>query len=387
MQVACCKSSPPPPCFPAHKCSVCDPCCSCCCMQLQYSGMMTACELEAYGSPVLSVNAGASAQGAAAATDSTGATAPAADKSNASTKRVQKRGTAHDFIERPVKGQPSPVDTMQLQAGASVKAPDGFKTGPKPTPDSSHMTRQEWRQFKTRMGGANRMAAEPGSGPATPAAADGESTAAAGDRALAHQTTLQSARQPSNKVPPVSPDSVGFAAARPHAAPDEGKSPSSSLRAASTESPSAGKFSDNTSARQAHARADKHTPSGAGSPQRRAAQQGSAPLGSLRRATDDLPAWISQGKRIEEPLVASQRSIDMGAAIVAAQKAGALRGGGSEGGPPPRLPAEGASLGAVQCAGALLIVEMFVRVRGKVDALSKLCTMHNCRCEYACSMQ
>jgi hypothetical protein len=214
--------------------------------------------------------------------------APAAAAAAAKPKRTNKKASA-DFVERPSKAQPSPVDTMVMEPGVTLKAPDGSKAGPKPHSDPQHKTRAEWRAYceSLRRGTADKVAAA--------------------QKQQQQQQQQQQAQKASREQTPGSP--AGTRSGVP-AGPTAAQVPGGSQPPAIAGSVAASAAAE----RQQPAEAKL---AGGATPPQRAAASGNAPQRAdaaavhggklqapLRRATNDLPDWISQGKPKLRPAAA-----------------------------------------------------------------------------------
>ena len=239
-------------------------------------------------------------------------------------KRSNKKGNL-DFVERPSKAQPSPVDTMAMQPGVVLKAADGVKAGPKLPPDAQRMTRPEWRAYRNRLrrgGGGSAGAGGGGSAAPAQAAADAPRDALA-------------AREVASPY-----HGSGSVAPAPQA--DQRRGQGASAGSSDTHPPTATQHAEvarsqaavPVAAAQQGAAAQGNTPTadhvggGFAAARRSAARTVAGRLAApLRRATGDLPDWIAQGapKPPQAP-PEKQPSIDVGAVLAAA-----ARGGGDGG--------------------------------------------------------
>lgn len=85
--------------------------------------------------------------------------AGAADHSGASKANSKRRQMANDFVERPQASGPSPIETMQLQLGVTIKGTQGLRSGGARKPDQAHMTRAEFQAFAVRKAATARSVA------------------------------------------------------------------------------------------------------------------------------------------------------------------------------------------------------------------------------------
>eukprot|EP00892_Ulva_mutabilis_P001796 jgi/Ulvmu1/11617/UM008_0018.1 len=71
----------------------------------------------------------------------------------------RKGPTQTDYIERPRPNVPSPLDNIQLEAGVSLKGPDGTRTGPRPKKDPANMSRAEFVAYAAKKNRTSKAAA------------------------------------------------------------------------------------------------------------------------------------------------------------------------------------------------------------------------------------
>lgn len=214
-----------------------------------------------------------------------------------------------DYIERPRATGPTPLETIKLEPGVSLKGAHGAKSGPPQKSSPADMTRSEFVAYAAKKNKASRAAAAM----YPPAGAGGSRGASRGTAASPLATATTQGSGGADLAAPAA--AIGQAAGAATAgAEDAAAATGASARSAAAQAraadagagrgPGAGgavaarRRSVEVPGREA---AGKMGPGSLGPGARSGTQPPKAPRerglkGPLRRRTEDLPEWVQQGK-------------------------------------------------------------------------------------------
>jgi hypothetical protein len=208
------------------------------------------------------------------------------------------KGRTIDFVERPPEGQPSPLDTMQLASGVTLKTAGGVKAGPRTISAPNQMTRADFLAFKQQQDTKSVSVIAGASAPKAQSPAQAQSSG--------QQAAANTAQRAGHRLEPSQPAACLAAPTRADEAVPSSSDPQSSASGA------------------AHMLQTSHLPSTDNSCQSSHFQEHVARHGSkvvdmqLRCDTDSLPAWVQDGKLKHMPDAGQARRLSRGEGSVLA---------------------------------------------------------------------